>query len=395
MREGSRTEASPPEQELGACAVERRRLLAEGASESEPEGQAVREANCRRARKGALAAGNESLQASASVSEGEGVQAATRREAAMPWESARRPLGTFFRDHVREARESLAFVAGSAGTTLLVWLLMGIALGLPAGLYILQANLAGVADDWRGSAGISVYFQPGVAAAVPQALSERLRGEAGVAGVRLITSDEALAEFRGYGDIAGAVELLGGNPLPATLRVSFAAPVSAGAAETLSKRLRQEEGVDDVVLEQTWLERVASLSALVERLGWVVALVLGVGAVLVTSSSVRVALESRLDELRVLKLVGGTDPFMRRAFLYLGCLYGLGGAIFAAMIVSLTLVTVEQPLAQLLSTYGGDLELRGFDTTFVLVLLGVGALLGVIGSVVACRQRLRNLDILA
>ena len=153
--------------------------------------------------------------------------------------------------------------------------------------------------------------------------------------------------------------------------------------------------MEDVVVEKTWLERVASLSALVERLGWVVALVLGVGAVLVTSSSIRVALESRLDELRVLKLVGGTDPFMRRAFLYLGCLYGLGGAIFAAMIVSLTLFTVEQPLARLLATYGGDLELRGFDATFVLALLGVGALLGVTGAVVACRQRLRNLDILA
>ena len=316
------------------------------------------------------------------------------QESTMPWESARRPMGTFLRDHFREARESLAFVANAVGSTLLVWLLMGIALGLPAGLYLLQANLAGVAEGWRGSAGISVYFQPGTEAAVTEALSERLRRQEGVEDVRLISSDEALAEFRGYGDLAGAVELLGGNPLPATLRVSFAAPGGAEAAETLSAGLRQEAGVEDVVVERTWLERVGSLSALVERLGWAVALVLGVGAVLVTASSVRVALESRLDELRVLKLVGGTDPFMRRAFLYLGCLYGLGGAVFAAMIVSLTLFTVEQPLARLLATYGGDLELRGFDATFVLALLGVGALLGVIGSVVACRQRLRDLDIL-
>lgn len=318
----------------------------------------------------------------------------TPKEPAFPWESARRPLGTFFRDHFREARESLAFVAGAVGTTLLVWLLMGIALGLPAGLYVLQANLAGVAEGWRGSAGISVYFQPGTEARVTQGLAERLRTQAAVEDVRLITADEALTEFRGYGDLAGAVELLGGNPLPATLRVSFSAPLAAQAAEALSAGLRQEEAVEDVVVERTWLERVASLSALVQRLGWVVALVLGVGAVLVTSSSVRVALESRLDELRVLKLVGGTDAFMRRTFLYLGCLYGLGGAVFAAMIVSLTLFTVEQPLARLLATYGGDLELRGFDATFVVVLLGAGALLGVVGSVVACRQRLRNLDIL-
>ena len=341
----------------------------------------------------AEAAGNESSGESAPVQD-EVAPSPAPKESAFPWESARRPLGTFFRDHIREAQESLAFVAGAVGTTLLVWLLMGIALGLPAGLYVLQANLAGVAEGWRGSAGISVYFAPGAEASTTQALAERLRTHAGVEDVRLITADEALTEFRGYGDLAGTVELLGGNPLPATLRVSFSTPLAPEAAEALSTGLRQEAAVEDVVVERTWLERVASLSALVQRLGWVVALVLGVGAVLVTSSSVRVALESRLDELRVLKLAGGTDPFMRRAFLYLGCVYGLGGAVFAAMIVSLTLFTVEQPLARLLATYGGDLELRGFDATFVVVLLGAGALLGVIGSVVACRQRLRNLDIL-
>ena len=347
---------------------------------------------------GKEAVGNETSGTSADregeVGTGTARPSAVPKGSGLPWESARRPSGTFFRDHAREARESLAFVAGAVGTTLLVWLLIGIALALPAGLYVLQANLAGVAQGWRGSAGISVYFQPGTEAGATQALAQRLRTQAGVQDVRLITADEALAEFRGYGDLAGAVDLLGGNPLPATLRVSFSPPLAAQAAEALSDGLRQEAAVADVVVEKTWLERVASLSALVQRLGWVVALVLGVGAVLVTSSSVRVALESRLDELRVLKLVGGTDRFMRRIFLYLGCLYGLGGAVFAAVIVSLALFALEQPLARLLATYGGNLELRGFDATFVVVLLGVGALLGVIGSAVACRQRLRNLDIL-
>ena len=347
---------------------------------------------------GKEAAGNETSRASADregeVGTGTARPSVVPKGSGLPWESARRPSGTFFRDHAREARESLAFVAGAVGTTLLVWLLIGIALALPAGLYVLQANLAGVAQGWRGSAGISVYFQAGTEAGATQALAQRLRTQAGVQDVRLITADEALAEFRGYGDLAGAVDLLGGNPLPATLRVSFSPPLAAQAAEALSDGLRQEAAVADVVVEKTWLERVASLSALVQRLGGVVALVLGVGAVLVTSSSVRVALESRLDELRVLKLVGGTDRFMRRIFLYLGCLYGLGGAILAAVIVSLALFALEQPLARLLATYGGNLELRGFDATFVVVLLGVGALLGVIGSAVACRQRLRNLDIL-
>lgn len=311
----------------------------------------------------------------------------------LPWQPAKRPFGSTIRDHLRVLAEGVGFVAQRVGATLLVWLLIGIALALPAGLYLVQTNLAGVADGWRAQAGLSVYFAPDLGTAPAELLAERLRATAGIDDVRVVTPEEALAEFRAYGDLSDALDLLVENPLPATLRASFAPRFPAAELAPLRSSLLTAEGVEEVVIEQTWLERIAAMSALIVRLGWTVAGILGVGAVLVTSSSVRLAIESRLDEVRVLKLVGATDGFIRRRFLYLGFMYGAGGALVGAMLVSGALFFLEPPLARLFGSYGETLDLEGFDAVFVLALLGVGGLLGVFGSWAACRQRLRNLDI--
>ncbi|MFB3104546.1 MAG: cell division protein FtsX, partial [Pseudomonadales bacterium] len=147
------------------------------------------------------------------------------------------------------------------------------------------------------------------------------------------------------------------------------------------------------VVEKTWLERVADISRVVNRLGVVLGVLFGIGAVLVTTTSVRLAIEARLDELRVLKLVGASDSQIRRPFLYFGALYGLGGGLVAAMLISLGLVVIETPLTNLLGSFDQDLQLAGFDPRFLAVLLGFGGILGVSGAILAARQRLRSLEI--
>ena len=147
-------------------------------------------------------------------------------------------------------------------------------------------------------------------------------------------------------------------------------------------------------MEKTWLERGTEVTRVISRLGIMLGLLFGVGAVLVTATSVRLAIEARLEELRVLKLVGATDGQIRRPFLYFGLFYGLGGGLIAAMLISLSLLVVETPLTNLLGSYSQNLELAGFDPGFLGVLFGIGGVLGVLGALVAARQRLGNLEIL-
>lgn len=311
-----------------------------------------------------------------------------------PWPLKRPGLFAWGRDHGRTAVETLGFVSRRLGTSLLVWLLVGIALALPAGLYLLRVNLAAVSADWQGRPGVSVYFAVGADIEQVEALAVQLESQPSVASVAVITEDQALAEFQAFGGLKEALELVEDNPLPASLRAVLEESVEVGQLDALARLAGKADGVVEVAVEKTWLERVNEISSLVSRLGIVLAVLFGLGAVLVTASSVRLAIEARLEEVRVMKLVGASDAQIRRPFLYFGAFYGIGGAIVAAMLLSLCLIVIEPPLTRLLASYDQPLKARGFDPMFLGATLAVGLVLGVAGALLAARGRLRQLDIL-
>lgn len=311
-----------------------------------------------------------------------------------PWPRLRPGLLALARDHLRIAGETWRFVSTHIGTSLLVWLLVGIALALPGGLFLLQANLAAMTGSWEGRPGLSVYFELGAPDETIQSLGALLSTRAEIDAVTIVTQDQALAEFQRYASLADALDLLDENPLPASLRATLRLGSSPAALQALADSLAKETGVGEVVVEKTWLERVSDITRVVSRLGLMLGALFGLGALLVTATSVRLAIEARLEELRVLKLVGATEGQMRRPFLYFGACYGLGGGLFAAMLISLGLVMVEGPLTDLAGSYGQDLEVAAFNGLFLLALLGIGAVLGVLGALLAARQRLAGLEIL-
>ena len=297
------------------------------------------------------------------------------------------------RDHVRVSRESFSQVSGRLPTSLLVWLLIGIALALPGALYLLQVNMTTVAAQWQGRPGISVYMQVGLAGEAVRALADDLAKDPLVARVVVVTADDALREFQQYAGVSDALSHIGTNPLPASLRIALVDGTKPAGFDQLARRIKAAPGVDQVAIERTWLERLEAMTGVVRRLGWMLAGLFALGAVLVSATSVRLAIEGRLAELRVLKLVGGTDAYVRRPFLYLGLLYGLGGGLMGAMLISAGLVVIEPPLAALVGSYGTELEIQGLTPGFYLGLLALGGLLGVCGALLAAGQRLRDLEV--
>lgn len=310
-----------------------------------------------------------------------------------PWPRGPRKWRAWWRDHRRIAAETLRFVSGRFGASLLVWLLVGIALALPAGLYLLRENLADLTDRWEGRPGLSVYFAVGAKQASVDGLAEQLRQHRAIGGVQVVSAEQALAEFQDFGGVTQALEIIGENPLPASIRALLKPAAQLADLESAARLARQSEQVTEVVVEKTWLQRVREVSRLVTRLGLGLAALFGLGAVLVTATSVRLAIESRLEEVRVLKLVGATETQIKRPFLYFGAFYGAGGAIVAAMLISLALVLIEPPLTNLLASYDRPLNIAGFDPIFVTVLLTVGIILGICGALLAASARLRRLEI--
>ena len=279
------------------------------------------------------------------------------------------------------------------GTSFLVWLVVGIALALPAGLWLVQINMQAMTEDWQGRPGLSVYFgQEATTTNIAEAKAV-LEDQNTIESVRLITADEALLEFKQLSGLGDALELLEKNPLPASMRAQFAEGVEGGVVDALTGRISVLPGIQEVVVEKTWLERLNDISAVISRLSVVLAVLFGLGAVLVTASSVRLAIESRLEELRVLKLVGATAGQVRRPFLYFGAVYGFGGGVIAAMLIVMTILVIEPPLQSLLGSYEQALELAGLDSRFLVSLLLIGGGLGVMGALLAVHQRRKDLEI--
>ncbi|MEM7098907.1 MAG: ABC transporter permease [Pseudomonadota bacterium] len=318
-------------------------------------------------------------------------------QAGMVWQTGGLRLFAWIRDHRRVSSESLRFVSTRIGTSLLVWLVVGIALALPAGLWLVQVNLAAMSAGWEGRPGLSVYFSPGTEQELLDDAKLTLGTLPGINTLELTTAEEALVEFRADAGLGGSLDdaltALSENPLPASIRARFDRGLDAPSLDRLIASAQGLDGVVEVVVEKTWLERLNELSNVVSRLGFMLGILFGLGAVLVTASSVRLAIESRLEELQVLKMVGASAGQIRRPFLYFGAMYGFGGGVVAAMLIALTLLVLEGPLQGLLGTYERALNLTGFDPIFLVVLLSVASVLGVLGAMLAARQRLSALEI--
>lgn len=318
---------------------------------------------------------------------------ATTRRPKEVWPVAPGLRGTVWRERGRVARESIAYVGQRWPTTLVVWLLIGVALALPSALYMLEANLSRAAGEWQGRPGFSVYFEPGLDASVPTGLTDRLRAEPDISDVRLITPDQALAELRGQTALAETAEIFAGlelNPLPATIRATLVLGLSPDRLLELAESARLSPGVAEVVIERTWLERLSAIRDVIRQVTVIVAALLGVSAVLISAASVRLAIAARLAEREVLALVGASARFVRRPFLYLGVLYGVGGAVVAAVLLAAALTALEAPLAKLVASYGAELNLSGFDPMFLGALVGCGAVLGAFGARLAAGQSDRS-----
>ena len=310
-----------------------------------------------------------------------------------PWPRSKRPIAATFRDHVSVIRDSVRFTSRRFGTSLLVWLLIGTAMSLPAGLYLIERNIEVISRQWDSPNSFSVYFKVGASEADINELVQQIRSHSDIVTVTTVTPEEALNEFSSYKEITDAMTLLESNPLPASARVAVEDQLSLDRLSDVALQFGALGVVDEIVVERAWLQRLQAIDEFISRLGWVLGVLFGAGAVLITAASVRLALELRLEEIKVLKLVGATNAFITRPFLYSGAIYGLGGALVAAMVLSAALILLEAPLGALWSSYGQMVNLQGDEPAFYFGLGLVGVILGVIGGLVASNQRLREINI--
>lgn len=295
--------------------------------------------------------------------------------------------------HRLALRDTSVRLASERLNTLLVVLTIGVALALPGLLYVGVERLASLTDRWDGTPRINVFL-PGAEA---EARIREWEALPDVASVVYQSPEASLEELMaatglgmGMGDIIAGFD---GNPLPAvaivTPRPEAAAPARVRA---LAADLEKQPGVDGVQVDLEWLQRLQATLALLERLTWGLGGLLALAVVLVVGSLTRMAVAQRHDEIRVLKLVGGSDGFVLRPFLYLGALLGLAGGVAALLLLALALAFFGVPVAELARSYGSDFRLGGLPPALGVLLLFGGGLLGWSGALVTARRQLRRIE---
>ena len=308
------------------------------------------------------------------------------------WQPKGGRMRAWLADHRRVASETTLFISQRIVSSFLVWVMIGVALALPGLLWVLQSNMHSLSQQWQGSTGLTVYMALEASEQSIADMAATLQREPAVAAVKATTPQQALEELLAQSAdsqfLQQAIAEVETNPLPTSFAVALDSTQPFLALETLSRQLAAQTGVDEVVIESTWLERLRDLSRLANSGGSALSAMLLVAAVLVTFAAIRLAIDSRLAELRVLALIGATRSQLRRPFLYFGSAYGRGGGIMAIGLMAVFLNEIEAPLESLLISYRNTLVLGGFTPQMVLTVLVAGWSLGVGGALIALSERL-------
>ncbi len=293
--------------------------------------------------------------------------------------------------HVRQAITSLGELWRSPLWALITVAVLGISMTLPTTLHLLVKNVQQVSRSYDESFEISLFLKNDASATDIATLVTLLQGDAEVAKVRLIDKAAAMAEFKQQSGFGEALAFLDQNPLPDVLLVTPKKNQPA-AAEALMHKLEKERFVELAKLDISWLERLAALMNLMQQAVYTIAVLLLSAALLVIGNTIRLSIMDKKAEIEVMKLVGATDAFIQRPFLYTGIWLGVFGGFLAFLVVELMLWWLQGAIATVTQLYQSDFVLNSLSLREFGYLMLIAVTLGLVGSYIAVRSHIKAIE---
>ena len=300
-----------------------------------------------------------------------------------------------YKAHHRETLSaSLVKMLHEPMQTVLTVMVIAIALALPASLYLTVDNVQQLGSNFDSSAQITVFVNKGAKPEAIEGLEKKLNGMAGVTSVEYISAQQALLEFKALSGFGSALRYLEDNPLPAVFLVQpmMEGEVDLVQAQQIITAITALPVVDDVQIDMAWLQRLYSLIEMGHKIVLALGITLGIGVLLVIGNTIRLAIESRRNEIIVVKLVGGTNAYVRRPFLYTGLLLGLFGALIASIMLFSCLMWISSSVENLASLYQSQYRLQGLGIAGFLSLMLIGGVFGLGGAWIAVSRHLRDIE---
>lgn len=300
-------------------------------------------------------------------------------------------IGAWLRAHRAAIVATLQQFSRQPLMHLLTIIVLATALAMPLGMYVLLQNLDRLLQGWGGQdTEVSVFLRDTVDDVAAARLANGVAQLPGVADTRLIDRQQALEEYRTVSGFGEAIAALGTNPLPAVIVVR---PTDATVIPTLTAQLRALPEADAVKADLEWVERLQAMSALARRMVQVIGVALALAVLFIAGNAIRGAVAQRREEIEVYKLVGATDAFIRRPFLYTGLLYGIFGALLACVVVAGVVVAIERPVRELAATYQSGYSLVALAPRDIIAVAVIAGILGLVGAWWSAAHHIRRIEV--
>lgn len=302
-------------------------------------------------------------------------------------------LVMFFISHIRQALGSLGELWRQPAASLMTIGVLGLSITLPSTLYILVKNTEKISAGWEQASEISLFLTESTNAGSAQQLITRIKTWPEVDSVTYIPADDALKEFQHMSGLGDAVAYLESNPLPDVVLVAPTQKHSTpDAAARLLEKLKDQREVDVGKLDIEWLERLYAVLNIARELVTLIGGLLFISVVLIIGNTIRLNILNKRDEILVMKLVGATDAFIHRPFLYTGFWYGLLGGLIAWFAVILILWWMDSSIQAFAAMYQKEFNITGLTGSALLTMLGLSVALGLIGSLISVQRHVSEIE---
>ena len=288
----------------------------------------------------------------------------------------------YLESHRIALQQTMQNLKASPLVTVLLVALITIALSLPGILLVILQNTQGIVSDLDQPASISAYIAPHTPDATIAELSNKISAMESVAQVEIISAQDSLNYFKNQYGMEQSLALFDKNPFPAVIEISVESEHNRGMAlDTLLFNLKQQNHIERLETNIVWLQRMNALLTFISTSVWLLAILFTSAAVLMISTLMLTEITKRLDEIRILRLLGATGIFVRRPFLYTAWTYGLMGGFSATFVIVIVCTLVHTKLQELIMLYHGG-HLAGLNyliisaatlgSSIVICLLGTG-----------------------
>lgn len=318
--------------------------------------------------------------------------AVTRHADAVAPVRSRGPLSIWVIRHASNAVGSLGRLVRQPFASLMIILVIAVTLALPAAINLVVKNARTVSGSWDNALDFSVFLKPQLSATDANKLAELIAQRADIDTVDLILADAALAEFKRQSGFGEALDQLADNPLPHTLVVRPGPGNTSASLLLLQEEIDNLPETDFVQVDTEWVRRFHAILDVVRQAIAIGAGLLGVAIVVIIGNTIRLDIENRREEIEVTKLIGASNAFVRRPFLWTGFWYGLLGGSMALGLVHYGLFMLKGPVARLSGLYQSNLAISSLSLAESGAIIGIGVFLGLFSSWLTAARHMRRIE---